>query len=139
MTSSINKAIIVGHVGNKPEIRRIQGNGEELATFNIATNEKWKDRNNGEIKEKTEWHKIVVFNPGLVKIVKSYVEKGSKLYIEGKITTREYQDQSGIKKQVTEIILSTYNSTLLLVDSKNKISKEEEIENKNTISNEIPF
>ena len=98
MATSINKVIIVGNVGNQPEVKNIQVTGDELATFSIATSEKWKDKNTNEQKEKTDWHKVVVFAPNLVKIIKEYVNKGSRLYIEGKIQTREYQGNDGLRK-----------------------------------------
>ncbi|WPX97329.1 single-stranded DNA-binding protein [Candidatus Bandiella euplotis] len=118
MSGSVNKVILVGNVGSQPEVRSIQSTGEELVTFSLATSEKWKDRNTGENKEKTDWHRIVVFSPGLVKIIKSYVTKGSKLYLEGKLQTREYQDSDGVKKYTTEVVLTQYNSALTLLDSK---------------------
>lgn len=118
MAGSVNKVIIVGNVGNQPEIRVTQASGEELATFSLATSERWKDKNSGEQKEKTDWHKVVVFAPGLVRVIKEYVNKGSKLYIEGKLQTREYQDEAGVKKYTTEIVLAPYSSTLVLLDSK---------------------
>ena len=119
MAGSVNKVIIVGNVGNQPEIRVTQVSGEELATFSLATSERWKDKNTGEQKEKTDWHKVVVFAPGLVRVIKEYVHKGSKLYIEGKLQTREYQDETGIKKYTTEVVLTSYSSTLVLLDNKN--------------------
>jgi len=119
MAGSVNKVIIVGNVGNQPEIRVTQVSGEELATFSLATSERWKDKNSGEQKEKTDWHKVVVFSPGLVRVVKEYVHKGSKLYIEGKLQTREYQDEAGVKKYTTEVVLTSYSSTLVLLDSRN--------------------
>jgi single-strand DNA-binding protein len=88
MAGSVNKVIIVGNVGNQPEIRVTQASGEELATFSLATSERWKDKSTGEQKEKTDWHKVVVFAPGLVRVIKEYVHKGSKLYIEGEITNK---------------------------------------------------
>ena len=118
MAGSVNKVIIVGNVGNQPEIRATQASGEELATFSLATSERWKDKNSGEQKEKTDWHRVVVFSPGLVRVVKEYVNKGSKLYIEGKLRTREYEDESGIKKYTTEIVLASYSGTLVLLDDK---------------------
>ena len=118
MVGSVNKVIIVGNVGNQPEIRATQASGEELATFSLATSERWKDKNSGEQKEKTDWHRVVVFSPGLVRVVKEYVNKGSKLYIEGKLRTREYEDESGIKKYTTEIVLASYSGTLVLLDAK---------------------
>eukprot|EP00919_Chromeraceae_sp_WS-2016_P000532 GHVR01001338.1.p2 GENE.GHVR01001338.1~~GHVR01001338.1.p2 ORF type:complete len:160 (-),score=30.82 GHVR01001338.1:1373-1852(-) len=118
MAGSVNKVIIVGNVGNQPEIKVTQVSGEELATFSLATSERWKDKNSGEQKEKTDWHRVVVFAPGLVRVIKEYVNKGSKLYIEGKLQTREYQDEAGVKKYTTEIVLTSYGSTLVLLDSK---------------------
>ena len=118
MAGSVNKVIIVGNVGNQPEIRATQASGEELATFSLATSERWKDKNSGEQKEKTDWHRVVVFSPGLVRVVKEYVNKGSKLYIEGRLRTREYEDESGIKKYTTEIVLASYSGTLVLLDAK---------------------
>ena len=118
MVGSINKVILVGNVGNQPEIKVTQSSSEELATFSIATSEKWKDKNSGEQKEKTDWHRIVVFAPGLVRVVKQYVNKGSKLYIEGKMQTREYEGSDGVKRYTTEILLTQYSSALVLLDSK---------------------
>lgn len=118
MSGSINKAIIVGNVGSDPEIRVSQTTGAELATFSIATSEKWKDKTTKEQREKTDWHRIVVFSIGLVKIVKDYVKKGSKLYIEGKMQTREYEGQTGEKKYTTEVVLAAYNGSLILLDTK---------------------
>jgi single-strand DNA-binding protein len=123
MSGSVNKVILVGNVGNQPEIRISQTGGNEIANFSIATSERWKDKNSGEQKEKTDWHRVVVFAPGLVNIIKNYVKKGSKIYIEGKLQTREYQDKEGVKKYTTEVILTQYNSTLTLLDSKNNDSQ----------------
>lgn len=111
---SINKVILVGNVGQEPEIRNTQ-DGREIASFSIATTESWKDKNSGEKKEKTEWHRIVIFSPNLVSIVKLYVKKGSKLYIEGAIQTRKWKDNSGVEKYTTEIVLQQYNSTLQIL------------------------
>lgn len=152
MSGSVNKVILVGNVGNQPEIRVSQGGGSEIANFSIATSERWKDKNSGEQREKTDWHRVVVFAPGLVNIVKNYVNKGSKVYIEGKLQTREYMDKEGIKKYTTEVVLTQYNSTLALLDSKggdsrhnenhfennNQESKYEEFDPDN-IKDEIPF
>jgi single-strand DNA-binding protein len=113
---SINKVILVGNVGQDPEIKST-GDGRELATFSLATTESWKDKNSGEKKDKTEWHRIVIFSPGLVNIAKSYVKKGSKLYIEGQLQTRKWTDNAGIEKYSTEIILQNFNSTLQMLDS----------------------
>ena len=118
MVGSINKVILVGNVGNQPEIKTTQSTGEALAIFSIATSEKWKDKNSGEQKERTDWHKIVVFAPGLVRVVKEYINKGSKIYIEGKMQTRDYEGTDGIRRYTTEVILTQYNSNLVLLDPK---------------------
>lgn len=113
---SINKVILIGNVGQDPEIKST-GDGRELATFSLATTESWKDKNSGEKKDKTEWHRIVIFSPGLVNIAKNYVKKGSKLYLEGQLQTRKWTDNAGIEKYSTEIILQNFNSTLQMLDS----------------------
>ena len=116
---SINKVILVGNVGQEPEIRSTQ-DGREIASFSLATSESWKDKNTGEKKDKTEWHRIVIFSPGLVGIVKNYVKKGSKLYLEGSLQTRKWTDNQGIEKFTTEIVLQNFNSTLQILDSRDK-------------------
>jgi single-strand DNA-binding protein len=113
---SINKVILVGNVGQEPEIRNTQ-DGREIASFSIATTESWKDKNSGEKKEKTEWHRIVIFSPNLVSVVKLYVKKGSKLYIEGAIQTRKWKDNAGVEKYTTEVVLQQYNSTLQILSN----------------------
>lgn len=124
MSGSVNKVILVGNVGNQPEIRISQSGNTEIANFSLATSERWKDKISGEQKEKTDWHRVVVFAPGLVNLIKNYVKKGSKLYIEGKLQTRDYNDQDGSKKYITEVILTQYNSTLTLLDSKSNSSQD---------------
>jgi single-strand DNA-binding protein len=116
---SINKVILVGNVGQDPEIRSTQ-DGREIASFSIATSESWKDKNTGERKEKTEWHRIAAFSQGLVSIIKSYVKKGSKVYIEGALATRKWTDNQGVERYTTEIVLQNYNSTLQLLDSRDR-------------------
>ena len=118
MVVSLNKVTLIGNVGKEPEIRLTQ-EGKEIVTFPLATTENWKDKNSGERREKTEWHRIVVFIPALVNIIKNYVNKGTRVYIEGSLQTREWNDQTGIKKYTTEIVLQTYNSTVILLGSKN--------------------
>ncbi len=113
---SINKVILVGNVGGDPEIRSTQ-DGREIASFSLATTESWKDKNTGEKKDKTEWHRIVIFSQGLVGIVKGYVKKGSKLYIEGSLQTRKWTDNNGVEKYTTEIILQNYSGTMQMLDS----------------------
>jgi single-strand DNA-binding protein len=114
---SINKVILVGNVGQDPEIRSTQ-DGREVANFSLATSESWKDKATGERRDKTEWHRIVIFSQGLVGIVKNYVKKGSKLYIEGSLQTRKWTDNQGIEKFTTEIVLQNFNSTLQILDSR---------------------
>lgn len=134
----INKVILVGNTTKDPEIRQTS-DGRELANFSLATNEKWKDKD-GTLKEKVEYHKIVVFSQGLVGIVKNYVKKGTKLYIEGQLQTRKWTDKSGVDKYITEIALQNFNSTLQIISS-NK-AEEKAIEEEETvvkIDDEIPF
>ncbi len=114
---SINKVILVGNVGQDPEIRSTS-DGREIASFSVATSESWKDKNSGEKKEKTEWHRVVVFSPGLAGIVKNYVKKGTKLYLEGSIQTRKWTDNQGIEKYTTEVVLQNFNSTMQILDSR---------------------
>lgn len=118
---SINKVILVGNVGQDPEIRSTQ-DGREIANFSIATSESWKDKNTGEKKDKTEWHRVVVFSQGLVGIIKNYVKKGTKLYLEGSLQSRKWTDNQGVEKTTTEIVLQNYNSTLQILDSRDRNS-----------------
>jgi len=114
---SINKVILVGNVGGDPEIRSTS-DGREIANFSLATSESWKDKSSGEKKEKTEWHRVVIFSQGLAGIVKNYVKKGTKLYIEGSLQTRKWTDNAGIEKYTTEVVLQNYNSTLQILDNR---------------------
>jgi len=116
---SINKVILVGNVGSDPEIRNTQ-DGREIASFSLATSESWKDKNSGEKKDKTEWHRIVVFSQGLIGIIKNYIKKGSKVYIEGSLQTRKWTDNQGIEKYTTEIVLQNYSSTLQILDNRDR-------------------
>ncbi|MBX4992768.1 single-strand DNA-binding protein [Rhizobium binae] len=117
MAGSVNKVILVGNVGADPEIRRTQ-DGRPIANLRIATSETWRDRNSGERREKTEWHTVVVFNEGLCKVVEQYVKKGAKLYIEGQLQTRKWQDQQGQDRYSTEVVLQGFNSTLTMLDGR---------------------
>lgn len=117
MAGSVNKVILLGNVGADPEIRRTQ-DGRPIANLRIATSESWRDRNSGERKEKTEWHTVVVFNEGLCKVIEQYVKKGAKLYIEGALQTRKWQDQTGNDRYSTEIVLQGFNSTLTMLDGR---------------------
>lgn len=119
MTLSLNKVTIIGNLGRDPEIRTTS-DGKEIASLGVATSERWKDRASGEQKEKTEWHKVTIFNEGLVRVVKDYAKKGTKLYIEGSLQTNKWIDKtSGQEKYSTEIVLQNYNSTLILLDGRN--------------------
>jgi single-strand DNA-binding protein len=115
MAASVNKVILVGNVCADPEIRRTQ-DGRAIGNLRVATNETWRDKNTGERKEKAEYHTVVVFAEGLVKVVEAYVKKGSKLYIEGALQTRKWQDQSGNDRYSTEIVLQGFNATLTMLD-----------------------
>ena len=116
MAGSVNKVILVGNLGKDPEIRSTQ-DGREIANMTLATSESWKDKNSGERKERTEWHRIVIFNEGLVKVAKSYLKKGSKLYLEGQLQTRKWTDQQGVEKYSTEVVLQGFGATLTMLDS----------------------
>ena len=116
MAGSVNKVILVGNLGNDPEIRTF-GNGGKVANFSLATSESWRDRQSGEKREKTEWHRVAVFGEGLVGVIERYVKKGSKLYIEGKLQTRKWQDRDGNDKYTTEIVLQGPGTTLTMLDS----------------------
>lgn len=124
---SINKVILVGNVGQEPEIRSTQ-DGKEIANFSVATTESWKDKNSGEKREKTEWHRVVVFSQGLVGVIKNYVKKGSKLYIEGSLQTRKWTDNQGVDKYTTEVVLQNYNSSMQILDSRGSERSESSFE-----------
>lgn len=117
MAGSINKVILVGNLGRDPEIRTMQSGGR-VANLALATSERWKDRNSGEQKERTEWHRVVIFNDALVGVAEKYLRKGSKLYIEGQLETRKWTDQSGQEKYTTEVVLRPYRGELTMLDSR---------------------
>jgi single-strand DNA-binding protein len=109
--------ILVGNLGKDPEIRRTQ-DGRPIANLSIATSETWRDKGTGERKEKTEWHRVVIFNEGLCKVAEQYLKKGAKVYIEGALQTRKWTDQSGVEKYSTEVVLQGFNSTLTMLDGR---------------------
>ena len=113
----LNKVQIIGNLGRDPEVRSFS-NGGSVCNLRIATTEKWKDKNTGERREKTEWHSVAIFQEGLVKVAEQYLKKGSKVYIEGKLETRKWQDQSGNDRYSTEIVLQGFGGTLVMLDSK---------------------
>ena len=117
MAGSVNKVILVGNLGKDPEIRRTQ-DGKAIANLSVATSESWRDRNTGERKEKTEWHRVVIFNEGLAKVAEQYLKKGSKVYVEGQLQTRKWTDQSGAEKYTTEVVLQGFNSNLTMLDGR---------------------
>lgn len=117
MAGSVNKVILIGNLGKDPEIRSTQS-GKEIANLTIATSESWKDRSTGERKEKTEWHRVAIFNEGLVNIAKNYLRKGAKIYIEGQLQTRKWQDQQGQDRYTTEVVLQNFNGVLTMLDSR---------------------
>ena len=117
MAGSVNKVILVGNLGRDPEVRSFQ-NGGKVCNLRIATSENWKDKNTGERREKTEWHSVAIFQEGLVRIAEQYLRKGSKVYIEGQLQTRKWQDQSGQDKYSTEVVLQGYGGTLTMLDGR---------------------
>ena len=117
MAGSVNKVILVGNLGKDPEIRRTQ-DGRPIANLSIATSDTWRDKATGERKEKTEWHRVVIFSEPLCKIVEQYLKKGAKVYIEGALQTRKWTDQAGVEKYSTEVVLQGFNSTLTMLDGR---------------------
>ena len=136
MAGSLNKVLLIGRLGADPEIKQMV-NGKSVARLSIATSNTWKDKNTGEKKEKTEWHRIVIFNEGLVKVVQQYVKKGAQVYIEGQLTTRKWHDEkSGTEKYSTEVVLQGFNSAFKILSSKN--SQSENLQSGNDESSSLP-
>src|SRR5580692_2498562 len=117
MAGSVNKVILIGNLGADPEIKRTQ-DGRPIANLRIATSDTWRDKATGERKEKTEWHRVVIFSEGLCKIAEQYLKKGAKVYIEGQLQTRKWTDQQGVEKYSTEVVLQNFNSTLTVLDGR---------------------
>lgn len=117
MAGSVNKVILIGNLGRDPEVRTFQ-NGGKVCNLRIATSETWKDRNSGERKERTEWHSVAIFSEPLARVAEQYLRKGSKVYIEGQLETRKWQDQSGQDRYSTEVVLRPYSSTLTMLDGR---------------------
>lgn len=117
MAGSVNKVILVGNLGADPEIRRTQ-DGRPIANLSVATSDTWRDKNTGERREKTEWHRVAVFNEGLCKVIEQYLKKGSKVYLEGKLQTRKWQDQNGQDRYTTEVVLQNYDGNLTMLDGR---------------------
>ena len=152
MAGSLNKVLLIGRLGADPEVKQMV-NGKSIARFSLATSNTWKDKNTGEKKEKTEWHRVVIFNEGLVNVVQQYVKKGNQVYIEGQLTTRKWKDEkSGLDRYSTEVVLQGFNSSFKILSSKNNqveniqdssaqkspLPKEESI-TPNDLDDEIPF
>lgn len=125
MAGSVNKVILVGNLGADPEIKRTQ-DGKPIANLSIATSDTWRDKNSGERKEKTEWHRVVIFSEPLCKIAEQYLRKGAKVYIEGALQTRKWQDKDGADRYSTEVVLQAYGGTLTMLDGKSNAAPEPE-------------
>jgi len=152
MAGSLNKVLLIGRLGNDPEIKQMV-NGKNVARLSLATSNTWKDKNTGEKKEKTEWHRVVIFNEGLVNIIQQYVKKGTQVYIEGQLTTRKWKDEkAGIDRYSTEVVLQGFNSSFKILSSKsNQVDKiqndtpdksslpNDENAPSNDLDDEIPF
>src|SRR5258707_10718143 len=117
MAGSVNKVILVGNLGKDPEIRRTQ-DGRPIANLSVATSETWRDKTSGERKEKTEWHRVVIFAEGIAKVADQYLKKGAKVYLEGTLRTRKWTDQAGVEKYTTEVVLENFGSSLVMLDGK---------------------
>src|SRR5215475_5565628 len=117
MAGSVNKVILVGNLGKDPEVRRMQ-DGRPVVNMSVATSESWRDKNTGEKKERTEWHRVVIFSEGLAKVAEQYLKKGSKVYLEGQLQTRKYTDAQGVEKYSTEVVLQNFRGELTLLDSR---------------------
>ena len=138
MAGSLNKVLLIGRLGGDPEIKQMV-NGKSIARFSLATSNTWKDKNTGEKKEKTEWHRVVIFNEGLVNVVQQYVKKGAQVYIEGQLTTRKWKDEkSGLDRYSTEVVLQGFNSSFKILSSKNNqiTSSQENISEKSSLPND---
>ncbi|KAF0231289.1 MAG: single-strand DNA-binding [Beijerinckiaceae bacterium] len=127
MAGSVNKVILVGNLGRDPEVKRMPS-GDPIVNLNVATSETWRDKQSGERKEKTEWHRVVIFNENLAKVAEQYLKKGSKIYLEGQLQTREYQDKDGQKRYSTEIVLQRFRGELTILDSRDSGGGRGEIE-----------
>jgi len=117
MAGSVNKVILVGNLGRDPEIRSMQS-GDKVCNLSVATSERWKDRNSGEMQEKTEWHRVVIFDQKLAEVAEKYLRKGAKLFLEGQLQTRKWTDQSGVEKYTTEVVLQRFRGELVMLDSR---------------------
>ena len=117
MAGSVNKVILIGNLGKDPEVRRLN-NGDPVVNLSVATSENWRDKQSGERKEKTEWHRVVIFNENIAKVAEQYLKKGAKVYVEGQLQTRKWTDQAGVEKYSTEVVLQKYRGELTMLDGK---------------------
>lgn len=148
MASSMNKVILIGNVGQEPQVRQTN-NGQKVATFSLATSDRWRDRQTGEQKEQTEWHRIVIFQPGLVDVVERMLQKGTKVYIEGSLRTRKWQNQQGVDQYTTEVTLNPFSGQMIILSGAKAMdssiadsapaAKPEEISVGDLAGDEIPF
>ncbi len=130
MSGSVNKAIVVGNLGGDPDIRRSQ-DGRPIASFSVATSETWRDKTSGERKERTQWHRVVIFSEPLCKLAEQYLHKGSKVYLEGQMETRKWVDQGGADRYTTEVVLRNFNSVLTLLDKREGVPGNNDIDREN--------
>lgn len=137
MPGSLNKVLLIGNLGSDPECRTMQ-NGNKVVNMSVATSESWKDKNSGEWKEKTEWHRVTIFNEKLAEVASKYLKKGSKVYLEGQIQTRKWTDQNGADKYSTEIVLQRYRGELTFLDSAQQNDQYSDWQDPNA-GNEVPF
>jgi len=138
MSGSLNKVMLIGNLGNDPDIRSMN-NGDKVANLSIATSESWKDKSTGERKEKTEWHRVSCFNQGLIGVIEKYIKKGDKVFIEGALETRKWQDQSGQDKYSTEIVMKSFNGNLLMLGGKESQASPQAAPVSVVEDDEIPF
>ncbi|MCV9909591.1 single-stranded DNA-binding protein [Brucella sp. HL-2] len=134
MAGSVNKVILVGHLGANPEVRRLNS-GDQVANLRVATSESWRDRQTGERKDRTEWHSIVIFNENLVKVAEQYLKKGAKVYLEGALQTRKWQDQNGNDRYTTEIVLQKFRGELQMLDRRSDDNNSRQDDRSSNISN----
>ena len=134
MAGTVNKVILVGNLGAEPEVRTMQ-EGKSMVTLSVATSETWRDKNSGERRDRTEWHRVVIFSEGLVDIAQKFLHKGSKVYLEGQLQTRKWQDQSGIDKYTTEVVLNGFRGVLTMLDSRNDTEQQFSSAENNQITN----
>lgn len=138
MAGSVNKVILVGNLGRDPEVRSMQ-NGDEVAQLSVATSETWKDKASGERKERTEWHRVVIFNEHLVKVARDYLRKGSKVYLEGSLQTRKWTDKDGAEKFTTEVVLQRFKGELTMLDGPSGERQDGNAPSRDDLDTDIPF